>query len=394
MAFSPDGSRLVTGTSEGTCQLFDVPGRGVIAALPRHRGRVLGAAFAPNGRVVATGGADNLIRLWDVSARSEIALFAGHRDAVTCLAFSADGETLASGGNDRMVRLWHCRTRRELGAFEFGREITFVSFTPRGDWLLIGEGHRGPLHLWRTGRSDGERSPTESTRTALSDRWAQLMQTSRTNLAAHRRLPVAPTRDARLRPQLVDLSAHFNAGLVETWAVSDHANHFLALSPGVRRFGGVEFDVRGVVVLAGGEDSRRPARAGDIRVGATCRSIHFLHAANLVNLDYQTAELPTGTEVARYVLHWQDGTRAEMPVRMGHEVSNWHVLPTVAEASAPQAPRVVWTSANPISRANGRLTALFLSTWENPRPNVPVERIDFVSAGTKAEPFLLGITVE
>jgi WD40 repeat protein/predicted Ser/Thr protein kinase len=394
MAFSPDGSRLLTGTSEGTCQLFDVPGRRVITALPRHRGRVLGAAFAPDGRLVATGGADNLIRLWDVSAGSEIALLAGHRDAVTCLAFSADGETLASGGNDRMVRLWHCRTGRELGAFGFGREVTFVSFSPRGDWLLIGEGHRGPLRLWRTGGGDGERSGTESTRRALSDRWAQLMQASRTNLLAHRRLPVAPARDARLRPQLVDLSAHINAGLVETWAVWDHANHFLALSPGVRQFGGVEFDVRGLVVLAGEADSRQPARADDIRVGAACRSIHFLHAANLVNLDYETAELPTGAEVARYLLHWQDGTRAEMPVRMGHEVSNWHVPPAVAEASAPQAPRVVWTSANPISRANGRMTALFLSTWENPRPHVPVERIDFVSSRTKAEPFLLGITVE
>jgi len=394
MAFSSDGSLLLTGTSEGTCQLFDVRGRHVVATLPRHRGRVLGAAFARDGQVLATGGADNLIRLWNVSTRSEIALLAGHRDAVTCLAFSPDGETLASGGNDRMVRLWHCRTGRELSAFEFRREVTFVSFSSRGDLLLIGESHRGPLHIWRAGRSEGGRSASHFIPAVLPDRWMQLLQISATNLAMHRRLPVAPARDARLRPQLIDLSAHFNAGLAETWAVWDHANDLLALAPGVRRFGGVEFDVRGVTVLGAGRDSRRPSRAEDIRVGRTCRSIHFLHAANLVNLDYQTAELPSGTDVARYVMRFKDGTRAEKPVLIGHDVWNWHLPPAVAESNTQRSPRVVWTSANAISRANGKVIALFLSTWTNPRPDVPVEWIDFVSTGTKAEPFLLGITVE
>ncbi|HXJ57893.1 MAG TPA: serine/threonine-protein kinase [Verrucomicrobiae bacterium] len=394
MAFSPDGSLLLTGTSEGNCQLFDVRSRRITETLPRHLGRVLGAAFTSDGQVLATGGADNLIRLWDIAQRRELAHLAAHRDAVTCLAFSADGQTLASGGNDRMVRLWHRETARELGAFGFRQEITFVGFSPRGDLLMIGEGNRGPLHFWRAQADDSGASAGQTVSATLSDSWTQLLRTSSTNLSAKRRLPVAPARDSRLRPQLIDLSRHFNTGLSETWAVWDHANDLIALRPGVRRFGGVDFDVRGVVVLRGQTVSRWPARAGDIRVQAICRRIHFLQAANLVSLNYRSIELPVGTEVAYHLIHFQDGTQTRQPVRIGHEVWNWHLPPAVAEASAPKGPRVVWTSANPISRASGQVTALFLSTWTNPRPEVPVESIDFESAGSPAEPFLLGITVE
>lgn len=393
MAFSPDGRQLLTGTSEGTCRLYALTHSNAVTDLPRHRGRVLGVAFTSDGRLLATGGADNLVRLWDVAGRSEVALLAGHRDAVTSLAFSTDGVTLASGGNDRMVRLWHTQTGREVGAFALRREVTFVGFSPRGDLLLIGEGHRGPLHVWRTGPSRGLADKVASA--SLPERWSQLLASSATNLAAHRRLPVAPLRETHLRRQLIDLSGHFNAGLSETWAVWEHANDLFALKPGVHRFHEVEFDVRGVVVL-GGEDGgfRWPRRAENIRVGSTCRRIHFLHAANLLNLDYQCADVPAGTEVAHYAICYQDGARERKPILFGRDVWNWHVPPALAESGAAESPQVVWTSANAISRANGNFTALFLSTWTNPHPDTPVERIDFVSAGTKAQPFLLGITLE
>ncbi len=37
---------------------------------------------------------------------------------------------------------------------------------------------------------------------------------------------------------------------------------------------------------------------------------------------------------------------------------------------------------------------LFLRTWDNPKENVPIERLEFVSAMGNAAPFLVAVTAE
>jgi hypothetical protein len=37
---------------------------------------------------------------------------------------------------------------------------------------------------------------------------------------------------------------------------------------------------------------------------------------------------------------------------------------------------------------------LFLKTWTNPRPTIPITTIDFISEMTSAAPFLVALTVE
>ncbi len=396
MDISPDGRLLLTGTSEGTCWLFDLASRRMLMEVPPHRGRVLAAVFSPDGRLLATGGADNLIRLWDVVEHRQLGWLAGHRDAVTGIAFSPDGETLASGGNDRVLRLWHRRTGRELGAFTFRREITYVRFSSRGDMLLIGEGYRGPLHIWRAGPEfvPSGASSGATTNAAWSERWSALVAASRTNLASGFRLPVAPPRTPGLDSRLIDLSRHYNAGLEETWAVWDHANDLSFLPPGVRQYGRVSFDVRGAVVLGGGSHSYRPARVAGIRVAAPARTVHFLHAVNLLDRHYRTIPLPEGTEVGHYLVRLETGGVLTVPVRLGHEVWNWHMPPSRIETAGPDEPHAVWKSVNAISRTAGHMTALYLTSWTNPLPQAQVDSIDFVSAGTEAEPFLVGLTVE
>ncbi|MBM3838096.1 MAG: hypothetical protein FJ398_09050 [Verrucomicrobia bacterium] len=51
---------------------------------------------------------------------------------------------------------------------------------------------------------------------------------------------------------------------------------------------------------------------------------------------------------------------------------------------------IAWPKGEP-DRATGLLYKL---TWENPRPDVGVERIDYVSNRTSAAPFLIAITAE
>ena len=58
--------------------------------------------------------------------------------------------------------------------------------------------------------------------------------------------------------------------------------------------------------------------------------------------------------------------------------------------------KVVWTSTNPTieDEKNGATLRLYLSTYENPHPDLQVTSIDFVSKMTQAAPFLVAMTVE
>ena len=77
VAFSPDGRRIVSGSYDGTVQVWDAAtGQPVGAPLAGHTGSVVSVAFSPDGRRIASGSLDNTVR----------AVGRGHRPAHRCAA--------------------------------------------------------------------------------------------------------------------------------------------------------------------------------------------------------------------------------------------------------------------------------------------------------------------
>jgi WD40 repeat protein len=64
--FSPDNSRIVTSSSDGTARIWDTATGALVAVLAGHTGPVLGAAFAGDGQRVVSTGDDRTIRVWSV----------------------------------------------------------------------------------------------------------------------------------------------------------------------------------------------------------------------------------------------------------------------------------------------------------------------------------------
>ncbi len=65
LAFSPDGTRIVSASYDRTLRVWDA-GRGVaLLSLPGHTRGVLSVAFSPDGTRIASGGLDRTVRLWD-----------------------------------------------------------------------------------------------------------------------------------------------------------------------------------------------------------------------------------------------------------------------------------------------------------------------------------------
>jgi WD40 repeat protein len=78
---------------------------------------VLSVAFSPDGTTALSGSSDKTLRLWDVATGQELRTFKGHMEQVRSVAFSPDGRTALSGSDDKTLRLWRIDTVTDLIAF-------------------------------------------------------------------------------------------------------------------------------------------------------------------------------------------------------------------------------------------------------------------------------------
>ena len=73
-----------------------------------HEAAVTSVAFSPDGSRLASGSLDNTVRVWDLKEPSaKPVVLRGHESAVYSVAFSPDGSQLASGSWDNTVRVWN-----------------------------------------------------------------------------------------------------------------------------------------------------------------------------------------------------------------------------------------------------------------------------------------------
>lgn len=107
VAVSADGSLAAFGFRTGEIEVESTPNVAwrSIGPLRGHLGAVTGLAFTSGGTRLISGSEDGSIRIWDLEHPRELLLIRTG-SAVKSLAISPDGRTLAAGLADGTLRLW------------------------------------------------------------------------------------------------------------------------------------------------------------------------------------------------------------------------------------------------------------------------------------------------
>ena len=149
VAFSPDGTRLASGSTDTTVRLWDTIGDGDGMTLQKHTGPTNVLAFSPDGKMLASGSTDKTVQLWDTTTGKPLATLTGHINGITALAFSPDGRTLISGSTDGTIRFWQTATGAPVDTLITGHTQSIKAATFFEDSsTLVSAAFNGEITFW------------------------------------------------------------------------------------------------------------------------------------------------------------------------------------------------------------------------------------------------------
>jgi len=131
VAFSPDGTRLVTASTLSGLVWDAATGKG-IASFGGHCDVVTSVAFSPDGALVVSTAVDETARIWDAATGRETVTLASHRETDTDALFVPDGTLIVTGGRNGDVRVWDAATGEPRARFECNDGVEALAVSPDG----------------------------------------------------------------------------------------------------------------------------------------------------------------------------------------------------------------------------------------------------------------------
>ena len=147
LSFTPDGSKLVSGSFDKTIKLWQLATGAVIHTLADHPKGVFALAVSPDGKLLASGSWDDTIKLWDLDSGTLLHNLVKHKASVRSLAISPDSQTLISGSFDRTIELWQIPAGVPTQTISARDPISAIALSADGKFLAS-TGDDGKIELW------------------------------------------------------------------------------------------------------------------------------------------------------------------------------------------------------------------------------------------------------
>lgn len=159
-AYSPDGSVIAVGNAYGVIRLLDA------ATLTEqevweeaHDSDVLSLAFSPDGSKLVSTSDDQSIKLWDVASGKMLSEVPGYTRQVSNVALNADDTLILAGSGDGTLRIWDINGddaqpifMQEDGSSSSTDNLHIADFSQAGDYFA--GIHGSTLRIWDTASNE------------------------------------------------------------------------------------------------------------------------------------------------------------------------------------------------------------------------------------------------
>jgi serine/threonine-protein kinase len=154
LAFTQAGDRLAVALHNGVIKLYSFPELTEIATLEGQGGSVASVAFSPDGTRLVSG-SDESVVFWDTTSGRALVRTPGVAGYMRTVAFSPDGK-LAAATTEKFVLLFDAATGAELDRIDLAPVKDFpldMAFVPDGESFVVTT-HRGLVlrYAWTVGR--------------------------------------------------------------------------------------------------------------------------------------------------------------------------------------------------------------------------------------------------
>ena len=152
VAWSPDGSKVASGSDDNTVRVWSGENGALLHTLQGHTDAVRSVGWSPYGSKVVSGSEDNTVRLWSGESGALLHTLEGHTAAVNSVGWSPDGEILVSLSDDETMHLWHPQSWETVAIVEgITTPHTYDSlyFFPHASLVSSLDVVDTAVHLWK-----------------------------------------------------------------------------------------------------------------------------------------------------------------------------------------------------------------------------------------------------
>ena len=139
VCFSPDGKRIVTGGRNNTAKVWDAETGHELLTLIGHTDAVTSVCFSPDGKRIVISGYHKCAKVWDAETGHELLTLIGHTDAVTSVCFSPDGKRIVTGSYDGTTKFWSANTGANLLTIH-SKQVSSIAFSPDSKYIVTSSG--------------------------------------------------------------------------------------------------------------------------------------------------------------------------------------------------------------------------------------------------------------